>query len=321
MSTKPAARAGARVLLSILVVAAAAFLAACGGGTGGSGEGKLSGASLAVGSKDFSESIILGQIARLALENEGASVDDKTNIQGSANTRKALTSGEIDLYWEYTGTAWITYLGNTKPLDDPQKQYEAVAKQDLKENNVKWLARAPLNNTYAFAVRSEAANKLGVSTLSDLTRLYKENPEAVTLCVESEFKGRDDGLPGMLKAYGLQDLPQENIKVVETGIIYTQVDKGKTCNFGEVFATDGRIQALGLKVLKDDRRFFPIYNAAPTLMQKTYKKYPEIANVLDPIAAKLDTETMSKLNAQADVEGRDPEDVAQEWLQKEGFIS
>lgn len=311
---------GTRVLLCFAAVVMTVMLASCGGATG-SGEGKLSGASLAVGSKDFSESIILGYITKLALEEEGAAVEDRTNIQGSAATRNALTSGEIDIYWEYTGTAWITYLQHTKPIPDSKKQYEAVADEDLKKNGIKWLPRAPLNNTYALAVRSEAAEELGVSKLSDLQTLYEENPDEVTICVESEFKTRDDGLPGMLEAYNLQDLPSDNIKVVETGVIYTEVDKGNTCNFGEVFATDGRIQALDLTVLEDDRSFFPIYNPAPTLQEETFKKNPEIKEILAPIAAKLDTETMSKLNAQVDVQGEDPEDVAEEWLEKEGFIS
>lgn len=313
---------GARVLLCLVVATATVSLAACGGSsTSGDSSGKLSGTSLTIGSKDFTENKILSYITKLALEEEGASVEDRTGISSSVNTRKALLAGEIDMYWEYTGTAWNVYLKKTEPLDDPQEQYEAVAKLDLKENNIEWLPRAPLNNTYALAASTETAEDLGVSKMSDLTKLYEENPEAVTICVETEFKGRDDGLSGMLDAHDLQDLPSSNIKTVGTAIIYTEVDKGELCNFGEVYTTDARIESLDLVVLEDDRRFFPVYNAAPTLRAETLKKHPEIKDILEPIASKLDDDTMRNLNAQADIEGREPEDVAEDWLQEEGFVS
>src|SRR5690606_29158719 len=123
----------------------------------------------------------------------GATVNDKTNIKGSTNTRNALLSGEIDMYWDYTGTGWITYLNKTEPLPDPQQQYEAVAKEDLEANNVVWGQPAPLNNTYAFAIRKEKGDELGVRTLSDLAELAKNKPEEATFCIESEFSTRDDG--------------------------------------------------------------------------------------------------------------------------------
>ena len=123
----------------------------CGGG-GTSGEVDLSDANITVGSKEFTEQLILGQMSIMVLENAGATVKDQTRLAGSVAVRKALTSGQIDMYWDYTGTGWIVYLGHTKPIEDSQKQYEAVAKEDLKENGIEWLPPAPANNTYAIAL-------------------------------------------------------------------------------------------------------------------------------------------------------------------------
>nr|MBA2344150.1 glycine/betaine ABC transporter substrate-binding protein [Rubrobacter sp.] len=141
-----------------------------------------------------------------------------------------------------------------------------------------------------------------------------------TVCIESEFRSRDDGLPGMAKAYGYE-FPQENISLFDVGVVYDRTDKGEPCNFGEVFTTDGRIAGLGLVPLEDDKSFFPIYNPALEVKKSTYKQYgKQLDKIFTPIAKALDTNTMQKLNAQADVEGIPYEDVAQQWLEKEGFV-
>jgi len=298
-------------------------LTACGSGGGQAEQGslgqELQGATFTVGSKDFSESIILGHITMEMLRAHGATVNDKTNIKGSTNTRTALTSGNIDMYWEYTGTGWITYLNKTEPIPDPAKQFDAVAKEDLAANKVVWGKPAPLNNTYAFAVRKEKAAELGVTKLSDLAGLAKTKPQEATFCIESEFSTRDDGWPGLVETYGIE-IPKDNVKMVDTGVIYTETQKGETCNFGEVFATDGRIASLGLTVLEDDKHFFPVYNASLTLREDTATKYPQVLQFLEPVAAKLTDEVMQQLNAQVDAEGHKPEKVAHDWLVKEGFL-
>nr|MBA3951020.1 glycine/betaine ABC transporter substrate-binding protein [Rubrobacter sp.] len=235
------------------------IVAGCGGAGGGgaSGEVDLSGAEFTVGSKEFTEQLILGQITLQVLENAGATVNDQTGLAGTVAARKALESGEIDMYWEYTGTGWITHLGHTKPIPDSQKQFEAVAKEDLAKNDIKWLSPpAPANNTYTMAVRSEVYDKLGVKKLSDFKQLVEENPEEATVCVGTEFSTRDDGLPGMEKAYDFE-FPQENIVKISEGLIPQQIDKGKQCNFGELFQTDGRVAGLDLKLIEDDESFFP----------------------------------------------------------------
>ncbi|MET8942954.1 glycine betaine ABC transporter substrate-binding protein [Streptomyces sp. NPDC004542] len=310
--------------LATSLAAASLMLTACGGGddvkpTSGSGT-DLKGASFTVGSKDFSEQIILGRMTVELLEAHGAKVTDKTNIKGSASTRKALESGDISMYWEYTGTGWITYLKHTKPIADQRQQFEKVAAEDLAKNGVAWIdPPAPLNNTYAFAVRKDKAAELGVKTLSDLAKVSKSKPKEATFCIESEFSTRDDGFPGLVKAYGIK-APKDNVKMLDTGLIYTETAKGDTCNFGEVFATDGRIPANKLVVLEDDKKFFPVYQPALTLKQETLKKYPVLKKIFEPLAKKLTTTEMQKLNALADVEGDDPEDIAHDWLVDNGFV-
>jgi osmoprotectant transport system substrate-binding protein len=249
-------------LLCLALVTGALVAGGCGDddGGGGAGGGALDGASLTVGSKEFTEQLVLGQIAVLALENAGAEVKDETGLAGSVAARKALEAGEIDLYWEYTGTNWLTYLGETKPIPDSQKQYEAVKKAETK-NDIELLDPAPANNTYAFAVRSEAAGELGVEAISDFKELISSSPDDATLCVGEEFTARDDGLPGVEKTYGFE-FPDDNVIKIDEGIIYTEVDKGGKCNFGEVFITDGRIAANDLTVIEDDKAFFPKYNPA-----------------------------------------------------------
>jgi len=306
----------------VLALLAAACGSEEGGTTTGAGteETDLSGASFTVGSKEFTEQLVLGQITLQALEAAGATVDDKTGLPGSVQARTALEGGQIDMYWEYTGTGWITYLKHTKPILDSQKQYEAVAKEDMKKNDIAWLEPAPADNAYALAASEETLEQDGVSKISDLPGLIKEDPEASSLCVGTEFAVRDDGLPGIEKHYGFQ-WPTEQIAKVTEGVIYSEIDKAKTCAYGEVFATDGRIAGLGLAVLEDDEQFFAIYNPSLTVNGKTFDKYgPDLEKIFAPIAAKLDTETLQKLNAQVDVDGLPEEAVAEQWLSEEGLV-
>ncbi|MGW0866810.1 MULTISPECIES: glycine betaine ABC transporter substrate-binding protein [Streptomyces] len=285
-------------------------------GSIGRGE-PLKGAQLTVTSKSFTEQLILGSIMGIAFEAAGAEVIDRTGIQGSIGSREAVRKGDADAGYEYTGTAWITYLGNSKPIPDPREQWEAVRKDDAR-NGVTWLQPAELNNTYALAMNQENAKKYGTKTLSDVAKLAKSDPSAVSMCVEVEFANRADGLPGMQKAYGM-DVPAQDITQMDTGIIYTQAAKG-SCTYGEVYTTDGRINSMNLAVMDDDKKFFPNYNAAPMINTKTLKEWPAIAEVLDPVTAKLDNAVARRLNAKVDVDGEDPHQVALDWMVEEGFV-
>lgn len=282
----------------------------------------IDGAQITVGSKNFTEQLILGKIAVIALQTAGFDVVDRTNIPGSVPARKGMTEGQIDMEWEYTGTAWLSYLGESKPIPDPEQQYEAVRKADL-ANGLTWLKPAPANNTYAFAVRSSMLPKLGnPQTLSDLAKVPVDQR---TFCVESEFASRNDGFQPMLKTYGLrlgdpQGVPRGNVRILDTGAVYEATAHG-ACNFGEVFTTDGRIKALDLTVLNDDKQFFPNYNVAAVLQTDTLNKYPQLRSLFAKISPLLTNETMQRLNAKVDVDGEQPGDVALDWMVSKGLVN
>lgn len=289
--------------------------------SGGGGGADLSGASFTVGSKDFDEQKVLGALAIVALENAGATVDDKTNTGGTDVTRAALLAGDLDMYWEYNGTAWISFFKETKPIPDRVKQYEAVRDRDLKENKLVWLEPAEFSNTYGLAFATEAAADLGNPTkLSDLGNLISSEPDKATLCVESEFSTRDDGLPGMEKAYGYT-FPSDQVSILDTSLVYTQTDKQDPCNFGEIFTTDPRINSLGLTVLEDDKSFFPLYNPSPVFRKDVYDEYGDKLNaVFDPISAKLTPEEITGLSSKVSNDLELPKDVATQWLTDQGLI-
>ncbi|MFG2004607.1 glycine betaine ABC transporter substrate-binding protein [Spirillospora sp. NPDC048911] len=279
----------------------------------------LKGASFTVGSKEFTEQLVLCQITSLALRSAGATVREKCGLQGSNTTRAALTSGSIDMYWEYTGTAWINYLKNTKPIDDPARQYQEAAQQDLSKNKVKWLAPAPANDTYAIGVKTTAAQELGIKNLSDYARLAKSDPAKASMCVASEFAGRDDGWPGLQKAYGFT-LPKSSLATLAEGAIYNAISKRNPCTFGEVTTTDGRIKALALTPIVDDKKFFPIYNPALTVRASVYQEHTAIEKIINPVAAAITDPVLQELNGEVDVNGKEPVKVAEAWLQSKGFI-
>jgi osmoprotectant transport system substrate-binding protein len=319
-------RTRTRLLGLVGAGASLALLTACGLGTAGgfvrTGElagpiadvERFDGAELSVGSKNFTEQVLLGKIAVILLRSAGADATDLTNIPGSASARAAQREGQVNVMWEYTGTAWISYLGHPRGIPDEDKQYRAVREEDRKKNDLVWLEPAPMNNTYGFAVTQENAKKL--SDLADVPKAER------TFCVESEFANRNDGLEPMLKAYDVpleQEVPRDNINILDTGAIYAATAKG-TCNFGEVFTTDGRIKALNLKVLEDDRKFFPAYNVSVVVNEPQFQEHPQIEELFGPVAQQLDNATLLELNAKVDVEGKDPAVVAFDWLKSEGFI-
>ncbi|APU12153.1 MULTISPECIES: glycine betaine ABC transporter substrate-binding protein [Actinoalloteichus] len=313
------------------MLASVSMLAGCGLSSGAAlalevGPGSIEanpafeGAVFTVGSKDFTENWLLGYITLFSLSAAGAEVRDLTNIQGSNSARDAQAAGQIDMMWEYTGTSWISYNGNVDPIPDAVEQYEAVAELDQREHQLVWTAMSPVDNTYAFAMNRENAERLGVETLSDLAVLAEEDPAEATFCVETEFASRNDGMPGVLETYGFT-VPPENINTLGIGPIYQATADGEVCNFGEIFSTDGRVLGLDLVVLEDDRQFFPRYNASVVVREEVIDEYPQVREVLDPVAERLNNDVMRELNAKVDVEGQDPDQVARDWLIQEGFVT
>ncbi len=275
----------------------------------------LDGVEIAIGSKNFNENVLLGKMTLILLQAAGAEVTDLTNIPGSAAARQAHLQGDIDAMWEYTGTGWLQYLQRPKPIPGKQEQYEAVRDVDLEENDLAWLPPAPMNNTYAFAITQASADKYGITKLSQIGKVpVKER----TFCIEGEFRNRSDGMPGMLKTYDL-DVPGGNLQTYQTGAIYDATAKGE-CTFGEVFTTDGRIKALDLQLLEDDKSYFPNYNVALVLRESVREDHPEIEELMAPVTEKLTDEVLTDLNARIDVDGREAAQVADDWLREEGFI-
>lgn len=304
-------------ILSTLIGATAVatlMLSGCGDSGGESpNAGLLDGAELTAGSKEFTESVVLSQITSKALEDAGASIEDQTGISGSATVREALESDEVDFYWDYTGTGWVNILGHTTK-DAPKDLFKAVSEADAK-NGIAWLEPAPFENTYRIAVKNDFAEKNGLKTMSDAAKFIGDNPDQAKVCAASEFINRDDGLPGLEKAYGFEFA---DVVELDLNLIYPQT--GKKCQFGEVFSTDARIKANDMTVLEDDKDFFVQYQGAMTMRQETLDEYPEIAKIMAPISKKLTNEVVMELNGRVDTEGEMPEDVAQEWLEEQGLI-
>jgi osmoprotectant transport system substrate-binding protein len=296
------------------------------GATNGDGQGSiaedydLSGVSLHVGTKDFAEQYILAQIAVQALEAAGAQVEYTADLASPDGARNALLAGEVDLAWEYTGTAWVNYLGHEEPIDDPMEQYQAVADQDLEENGVVWSDPAPFDNTYGFAMSQEAREEHGLETVSDLAGWVEENPQQATLCADATFPTRDDGLPRIEEVYGFSWPTDVIIGNMDFGVIYTSVSERDPCEFGEIFTTDGRILALDLHVLEDDQNGFISYLSSVMLMQELADERPELLDLFAEIGQPIDEELMTEMNAAVDVDGEFPEDVAEQYLRDQGFI-
>lgn len=321
-------RRSRRLALTAMAAVTAVALAGCGGleagGPAASGgslaeAGNLEGVDYIVGGKNFDEQLVLCQITVAALESAGGNVTDRCNLGGTDVARQALLAGDINIYWDYTGTAWASFFAETERIPDDDELYRLVAERDLRENQLTWLDKADFNNTYAFAVNGEKAQQENLNTLSDMAAYINEGKPDTKVCVETEYNSRDDGLRGLQETYGFQ-VPGEQLDVLATGAIYQATQNGD-CTFGLVFTTDGRIPGLGLTVLEDEKSYHVTYNAAPIVRQETFDQNPAIREVMAPISEALDYETMLGLNGKVSSEGLDARQVARDWLTEKGFIA
>jgi len=264
-----------------------------------------------IGSKEYSEQLLLGQITLQALKDAGYRVDDRTGVAGSNKVRTALLTEEIDIYWEYTGTGWLSHLQHDEPLTDSQECYDRVKNEDL-ANGITWLPYAPFNNTYTVMMRQDQAEQLGIRTLSELGAYLTANPGALSFAVDHEFTARADGLPGLESTYQFK-MSEDKVIVMDNAIVYKALKESQV-DIGMGFSTDGRIQAFDLVNLEDDLAFFPAYNPSPNLRTEFAEKNPEIVVLLEKVAAKLDNDTIMQLNYLVDIEQKTPAEVAQTWL-------
>jgi osmoprotectant transport system substrate-binding protein len=274
--------------------------------------------SMTVGSKEFTEQRILGNIMIVLLEANGFETTDKTGLGGTLVARKALENEQIDVYMEYTGTALLTFLDYEEPITDPRECYETVKKEDLKENGLVWLPYMSFNNTYCLMMRQDRAKELGIQTLSELAAHIQENPDEIDFALNAEFYARPDGYRPLQKAYDFK-FGRKNIKKMNSGLIYKAL-QDKQVDVGLGFATDGRIRGFNLVVLEDDQNYFPVYNPAPVVHKATAEKYPELSEIFQKLGEKLDTAAMTNLNYQVDIEHKNVREAATEFLKNAGLI-
>lgn len=292
----------------LLALLAAAPLAACGrrlGSTGGAG------GAIAVGSKNFTEELILGEIYAQTLERGGLRVTRRLDLGGTDIAMAALQRGQIDLYPEYTGTALVNQL-HRAPISDPNAAYAAVKDAYAKQYDLVWLRPSPFNDSQALASTQATARAHGIRTLSDVAR---EAPRLVLGAIP-EFLHRADGLPGLQKAYG--GFRFKTIKQLDNGLKYQALRQGDV-DVVVAFTTDGQIAADRLVVFADDKHLFPAYQVAPVVRKATLDAHPEIATLLDAVAPSLTTATMQQLNLLVDGPKKtEPADAARTFLQRVG---
>lgn len=263
--------------------------------------------AIRVGSKDFTESLIVSEIYALALEDAGYSVERKQNIAGSV-VHTAITSDEIDLYPEYTGTGLLSVL-QMDMMSDPDEVYNTVKDAYEEQFQITWLDSTAVNNRQGIAIRADVAEQYNIYTMSDLQR----EAEHVRFCSQGEFEYREDGIPGLEKAYGPYKFA--DINVYDSGIKYQILEQNEE-DACPGYSTDAQLaDKEKFTYLDDDKNFWPPYYLAPIVRDDVLEAHPEIAEILNAVSAKLDTETMISLNAKVDIDQMEYEEVAKEFFE------
>jgi osmoprotectant transport system substrate-binding protein len=268
-------------------------------------------AALRIGSKNFTEQLILAELYAQAIAAGGTKVERKLNLGGTLIAHQALVAGEIDLYPEYTGTALLNVL-KAERITDPAAVYEKVKGHYEREFKLTWLQPAPLNNTYILAVRPETAAQHNLKTLSDLARVSKQ----LKLGAGAEFRDRKDGIPGLRATYGMEFAEDRQFA---TPLKYEAL-RQKQVDVVNAFATDGQISAYKLVPLVDDKRLWPPYNVAPVIRMQALQEHPQVAEVLNRVNGLLTDPIMSELNFRVDTKKEEPRDVARDFLRKHGVV-
>ncbi|PRR75830.1 Glycine betaine/carnitine/choline-binding protein OpuCC [Moorella humiferrea] len=268
--------------------------------------------TVVVGSKDFTENIILGEImAQLIEAHTDLKVERKLNLGGTLVNFNALKKGDLDLYADYTGTGLVAIL-KKDVINDPQKAYDTVQKEYNEQLKLKWLKPFGFNNTYTLAVREEVAQQRNLQKISDLKNVASE----MVFGAEQEFFNRPDGYDGLIATYGLNF---KSAKQMETGLKYEAIGN-KMVDIIDAFSTDGQLITYNLKILEDDKHFFPPYFAAPLVRMDTLEKYPQLEEVLNKLAGQLNDDEMRQLNYQVDEEKKEVAQVARDFLKKKSLI-
>lgn len=273
------------------------------------------GPTIKISSKTFTEAELLGQMSLDYLKSLGYSVENKMGLGELAVIRPALTSGQIDMYWEYTGTGVINLM-NHEPVFNEQESYKLIKDWDAK-NGIEWLEYAPLNDTYGIVVRQDVAQKYNLKTTSDYVSAVKKG-EHLKFVSFPEWDGRADGLPSFEKTYDFK-MPKEDIVDVAMGLNYDTL-KAQKGDLALAFTTEPRIVTDNLVMLKDDKSAFPVYNASPVVRKQIVDAYPNLPADIKKLSAVLDTPTITELNKQVDVEKKSIEEVSMNFLKSKGLV-
>ena len=271
--------------------------------------------TIVVGGKAFTEQQIMTAMTVALLKAKGFTPDRKAGM-GSAAVRAAMENGQVDVYWEYTGTGLGVFNKITDKFASAEDAYRKIKEVDAAKGIV-WLNMSAVNNTYGFAMNKDDAQKRGLVTMSDLAKAVKGGAK-LTFASNAEFYARPDGLPGWQSAYGFE-FERDNVKRMDTGLTYSAL-KDRQVDVAVVFATDGRIPAFNFVVLKDDKNYAAPYNLTPVVRKEVLDKNPKLADALNAVAAKLNDDNMAKLNASVDVDKKTPEEVAEGFLKANGLM-
>ncbi len=270
--------------------------------------------------KGFTEQHILSAMTTQYLRKKGFQITPKTNI-AAVISRNAMVNKQIDMTWEYTGTSLIIYNHINKRMT-PQESYETVKKLDAKLDLV-WLKPANMNNTYAFAMQRKRAEEENINTMSELAAKIEhirqtEPKKNWMLGLDLEFSGRSDGMKPLQEAYNMPlDRPQ--IRQMDPGLVYNAVRDGFV-DAGLVYTTDGRVKGFDLKVLEDDKGFFPSYAVTPVVRKEILAANPGLEEAMNTLSALLNNDVISTLNAKVDIDHESPQQVAREFLQQKGLL-
>ena len=266
---------------------------------------------LRVGSKNFTEQLVVAELFAQALEKAGAEVQRRVNLGGTAIAHQALVSGEIDLYPEYTGTGLGVVL-KQKPEGTAAEVLAKVRAGYQAQFNLTWLDPSGIDNGNAMLVLPRTAQRLGLVTLSDLARAAPQ----LTLAAGNEFADRADGLPGLKRVYGMEFRRFRQFAAL--GLRYAALQHGQA-DVVNAYATDWQIAVGGYTVLRDDKALWPPYQLAPVVRQAALREFPGLAAPLLAVGAKLDNPVMQELNRQVDQDGEEPREVAARFLQRQGL--
>lgn len=267
--------------------------------------------ALNVGGKNFTEQYVLAEITTQYLRSRGYTIETRTGL-GSVLLRSALENGQIDVMWDYTGTAAAVY-DKIKEKLSPEETYRRVKALDAPRGLV-WLNASPLNNTYALALSAEMAKKTGIRTISQLSAKLASDPKGTrhTFGMDAEFANRPDGLVPLEAAYNLH-FSRAETKQMDSGLVYTALHNNQL-TIGLVYTTDGRVKGFGIVPLEDDLHFFPPYNATPVVRESVLKRNPKLATQLNALSAALNSDVMLEMNKRVDIDGVSVQQVATDFL-------